>query len=351
MLPCIRLQGVRPGPRWNCALSILNTPSVCRPGPAMSLPREEGRGRRCFREALGYARVMDEMLDTTAQVAVDTARAGERLDRATVLLWPGVGLRGRRRLIEAGGVLVDGRPRGAAYRVRAGEILAAASVDRAEAAFAAPDVPVLFRGAAYAALSKPAGLHSAAIAHGGGESLEALLPALFPDVPALLLSRLDRLTSGIVPVAFAEAAAVRYRALENAGAVEKTYHCVVHGVVAAPFVVDYKLDMADRAKTRVRFRAQPDTLRHTSVSPLVREGGISLVACRIAKGARHQIRAHLAAAGHPLVGDPLYGRGEEGGLFLHCAGLSCPVLDVTDAPPWTVAEAAAAAEAKGKGAK
>lgn len=294
---------------------------------------------------------MDAILDTTAQVLVDAARAGDRLDRATDLLWPGIGLRGRRRLIEAGGVLVDGCARGAAYRVRAGEILAAVPVDKPDATFAAPDVPVLFRDAAYAAVSKPAGLHSAAIAHGGGESLEALLPALFPGGTSRLLSRLDRLTSGIVPVALAEAAAVRFRELENAGAVEKTYHCVVHGVVAAPFVVDYKLDMADRAKTRVRFRTQPDALRHTFVSPLVRDGGVSLVACRIAKGARHQIRAHLAAAGHPLVGDPLYGRGEEGGLFLHCAGLACPVLDVTDAPPWTVAEAAAAAQARVKGAE
>jgi len=294
---------------------------------------------------------MDEILDMSAQVAVDAAQAGERLDRTTVLLWPGIGLRGRRRLIEAGGVLVDGRTRGAAYRVRAGEILAAVPVARPDAHFAAPDVPVLYRDAAYAAVSKPAGLNSASIAHGGGESLEALLPAIFPESPALLLSRLDRLTSGIVPVAFGEAAAARYRSLEDAGAVEKTYHCVVHGVVAAPFVVDFKLDMADRAKTRVRFRTQPDTLRHTFVSPLSREGGLSLVACRIAKGARHQIRAHLAAAGHPLVGDPLYGRGEEGGLFLHCAGLACPVLGVTDAPPWTVAEAAAAAEANVKGAE
>ncbi len=285
-------------------------------------------------------------------VLVDAALAGERLDRAAALLWPTVGLRGRRRLIEAGRVLVDGRPREAAYRVRAGEKLAALAAPAATNFFSPEDVPILFRGEAYAAVSKPAGLHSAAIAHGGGESLEALLPRLFPDAGAVLLSRLDRLTSGIVPVALAPGAAARYRRGEDAGRVEKTYLCVVHGRVDAPFVADFRLDATDRVKTRVLSRPDPDLLRRTSVTPLEDVEELSLVACRIAKGARHQIRAHLAAAGHPLVGDPLYGHGEAGGLYLHCQKLVCPDFEADDAPPWTAADALAVVQgAKTKGAQ
>ena len=270
-----------------------------------------------------------------AGAVIPAELAGERLDRAAALVAPDAGLRGRRRLIAAGRVLVDGRPRDAAYRVRAGERLTVSAAARQEL-FRATDVAVLCADAAYAALSKPAGLHSVSLAHGGGQSLEDLLPEIFPGRAAVLLSRLDRLTSGIVPAAFDAAAAQAYRRLEDAGRVAKTYLAVVHGVVDAPFVAQGRLDVDDRAKTRVLAKPDPDLLRHTHVFPRGTQDGLTLVACRIAKGARHQIRAHLAAAGHPLVGDPVYGRGEAGGLFLHCARLESPVLAVADAPPWSL---------------
>jgi len=266
--------------------------------------------------------------------------AGERLDRAAALVLPDTGLRGRRRLIEAGRLLVDGRSKAAAYRVRAGEKLAARIATRPQGEFRASDVSILFAEAAYAAVAKPAGLHSAAIACGGGQSLEDLLPELFPGRTVMLLSRLDRLTSGIVPVAFDAVAGEGYRRLENAGHVAKTYLAVVHGSLSSPFVVDFRLDMADRAKTRVGRTADPDPLRHTHVAPRRTESGLTLVACRIAKGARHQIRAHLAASGHPLVGDPVYGRGEGTRLYLHCARLESPVLTAANEPPWSLGEAA-----------
>ena len=113
-------------------------------------------------------------------------------------------------------------------RVRAGQTLVVVAVSPGEPAFGPGDVPVLAEGADYAAVAKPSGLHSAAIAHGGGESLEALLPALFPGRAAVLLSRLDRLTTGIVPVAFGGAAAAAYRRLEDQGRLVKTYLAVGH---------------------------------------------------------------------------------------------------------------------------
>uniref|UniRef100_I2PZK2 23S RNA-specific pseudouridylate synthase n=1 Tax=Desulfovibrio sp. U5L TaxID=596152 RepID=I2PZK2_9BACT len=296
--------------------------------------------------------ISDQGVGDRREAAVPPEAAGWRLDRATELLWPETGLRGRRRLIVAGAVLVDGQLRGPAYRVRAGEILAGQIPARPEGAFTAADVPVLVMHGDFAAVSKPAGLHSAAIAHGGGQSLDDLLPALFPDCAPLLLSRLDRLTSGIVAVALTPGAGMEYRDLEDAGQVAKDYLAVVHGVIADPFVVDFRLDTADRVKTRVRFKSEPDPLRHTHVEPLDRRDGLTLARCHIAKGARHQIRAHLAGAGHPLVGDPVYGRGEGERLYLHCAALACPVLDASDPPAWTLAEAAGTARgaARKKGA-
>jgi len=287
---------------------------------------------------------MDATRETTALRAVlDAAVAGWRLDRAAALVWPELGLRGRRRRIEAGGLAVNGRRQGPAYKVRAGDVLTAVPLAALEAVFSPADIAIVPAGPDYAALVKPGGLHSASLGPTGGASLEAMLPALFPDRPAWLLSRLDGLTSGLVPVAFSVAAAAAYRRLEDAGQVGKTYLAVVHGRVEAPFVVARELDVADRATTRVLARDAADPLRRTAVEPVRRLDGVTLVACRIAKGARHQIRAHLAAAGHPIVGDPRYGRGEGERLFLHCAGIASPVVAVTCAPPWRPEDAAVVA--------
>lgn len=275
------------------------------------------------------------------RVVVPPEQDGWRLDQATSALWPELGLRGRRRRIEAGGVSLAGRARRAAYRVRAGDVLTEERLAPLPAAFGPADVPVVLAGPDYAALAKPGGLHSVALGAGGGESVEALLPGIFPGRPAWLLSRLDNLTSGLLPVAFAAAAATRWRELEAAGAVAKTYLAVVHGRVDGPVRLARALDTHDRATTRVLARDSDDPLRQTFVEPVDELAGLTLVRCGIAKGARHQIRAHLAGAGHPLVGDPRYGRGEGARLFLHCAAIRSPVLTVSLAPPWTLAEAAA----------
>jgi len=285
-----------------------------------------GNGRTVFiPNRLGYDPGMDGERDmaageTAGRATVGTQEDGWRLDRVTALLWPELGLRGRRRRIAAGGATVNGRRRGPAHKVRAGDVIAVAP------------------------LVKPGGLFSASLGPTGGHSLEDLLPALFPDRPALLLSRLDDLTSGLVPVAFSSEAAAAYRRLEDAGQVAKTYLAVVHGRVGAPFATARELDVADRATTRVLAREAADPLRRTAVAPVRTLAGLTLIRCRIAKGARHQIRAHLAAAGYPIVGDPRYGRGEGDRLFLHCAALDCPALAVACPPPWSLEDAAAAAE-------
>lgn len=289
---------------------------------------------------------MDDITDATgasARLTIGAAQAGWRLDKAAGLLWPDMGLRGRRRRIEAGGLTVNGRVMPPATKVRAGDELVAVAVASSEATVAAADIPVVADGPDYAALVKPGGLHSASLGPGGGPSLEDLLPTLFPGRAAILLSRLDELTSGLVPVAFSQKAAATYRRLEDAGQVEKTYLAVVHGLVDAPFTTARALDVDDRATTRVLARETTDPLRVTRVRPEDTRGGCTLVACRIHKGARHQIRAHLAAAGHPIVGDPRYGRGEGERLYLHCAGLLSPVLSVTNQPSWTLDAAVALA--------
>ncbi|MGD9608210.1 MAG: pseudouridine synthase [Desulfovibrionaceae bacterium] len=317
------------------------------------LAREKSplEGMVSFPLRLGYDRNVDSKQAVSGgdvpALVVQAGQVGWRLDRAVASLWPGTGLRERRRRIEAGLVTVNGRLRGAAYKVRPGEVLTTVVVPAGPAVFGPDDIPVLDAGLVFGAVGKPGGLHSASLGPTGGESLEALLGALFPGRPAWLLSRLDRLTSGIVPVTFAPEGVVRWRALEDAGAVEKTYLAVVHGRLDGVLSLGRELDVADRAVTRVLDRDTADPLRRTQVTPVREAGGLTLVRCRIAKGARHQIRAHLAASGHPLVGDPVYGRGEGQRLYLHCAAMASPVLEVRDAPLWTVEEAVKVVAAAG----
>ena len=262
---------------------------------------------------------------------VDESLAGSRLDHALARVLPELGLRGRKRFIENGWVRVDDRPAAAALRLRAGQRIAI--LPGPEPA-GTPELSVVERCGGYAALLKPAGLHSAALAGGGGPSAEALLPALFPEARPRLLNRLDFLTSGLLLTALDDAAAKAYAALDPLK-VGKEYLAVVVGVLAEPLELKRRLDTEDRRRTRVMGKLEPDSRLWTFVWPeAALAGERTLVRVRIHSGARHQIRAHLAAAGLPILGDPLYGEDEAGGLFLHHGGLEFPGFSARCAPSW-----------------
>lgn len=287
---------------------------------------------------------MNETRDLEAREAsVDAQRDGERLDRALELLLPGSGLRLRRRLIEAGRVLLDGRPATAGRRVRQGQRL---ELSPGALARFAPELPVAARTRDYAAVVKPAGLHSAAICGSAEPSVEALLPELFPDAQPALLNRLDRETSGLLLVALSPQALRAYMKMAP-HAVVKEYAAVVRGELDEELTLKFVLDADDRRKTRVVARLNPDDTGWTRVWPLEKlpggpGGELTRVRVRIVSGARHQIRAHLAFAGLPILGDPLYGDGAAstegaGGsprMYLHHGLLEFPGFRAQAAPDW-----------------
>lgn len=260
-----------------------------------------------------------------------------RLDRALEVLLPGSGLRGRRRLIEGGRVLVDGRAASAGLKLKVGQRVEVLPEETGPSDLECPQVPVLTRTAAYAAVDKPAGLHSASLAGGGGPSLQAMLPSLFAGESPILLNRLDRPTSGIVLVAMGQAAARAFQALAP-GSVLKEYLAVVQGELAETLELKRRLDTDDCKRTRVLGRLDPDPRGWTLVWPeAVLSAGRTLVRVRIQAGARHQIRAHLAAAGLPIVGDPLYGEGiceADATLYLHHQRMEFRGFRAYCPPPW-----------------
>ncbi|MBG0791042.1 MAG: RluA family pseudouridine synthase [Desulfovibrionaceae bacterium] len=242
---------------------------------------------------------------------------GYRLDKALHAFLPDTGLRLRRRLCDDGRVLVDGRPQKPGYKVRTGqevEIVGGPSVLSPESL----GLKIVARGEMFAAVFKPDGVHSAAIAGRDDPSVEALLPELLPDAEPLLLNRLDNPTSGLLLVGFGPKAFDAYRTYEAEGRIRKFYLARVTGRLDGVVTVKRALDADNRATTKVLAGDDPDERRWTVVTSLSHDHGrdTTLTRCLILKGARHQIRVHLASIGHAIVGDPLYGEADER-LFLH----------------------------------
>ncbi len=246
---------------------------------------------------------------------VSSEQAGKRLDKVLGKLLPKAGLRHRRRLCDEGRILVDGQAMTSAYKVSSGQELAVAE-------FLKPAMPqglrVIKRENGFAAIFKPAGLHSAAIAGRDNSSVELFIPELLNSQGAKLLNRLDRDTSGLLLAALTNEAGEEYLRLERQGKIRKTYLARVAGRLEGDIVVRNRLDTNDRARTLVLGEEDSDFRRWTEVEVLEHSlsEGFTLVRAVIHKGARHQIRAHLASLGHPIVGDPLYGEGGDL-LFLH----------------------------------
>ena len=127
-----------------------------------------------------------------------------------------------------------------------------------------------------------------------------------------LCNRIDRNTGGIV-IAAKNAEALRVMNEKIAAReIEKYYLCVVSGRPRPPEGTLEGFIFKDAAKNRVYVRKKPEPGARTAVThyrTLASRGGLSLVECRLGTGRTHQIRAQMAAAGTPLLGDGKYGDG------------------------------------------
>lgn len=308
------------------------------------------------------------MADEPVSIVVAESDAGKRLDAALAGLLPGMGLRGRRRACELGRAQVNGRARPAAYRTRPGDVLTlAARKEGGDGAFLSRAVaPVLTpekaEAGGLAALFKPAGMHCAALAGKPGICLGDLLAGL--PGSARLLNRLDCATSGIVMAALDAEGERRWKEAQDGGLTRKHYLALLQGRLDGGRMVKQRLILKGRERVLVEMADHPDSRRHTLIVPLARiapeclrnrtmwEGEATLAGCMILKGARHQIRAHAAALGHPLLGDTRYGAegrpAAEERFFLHHGRVELPGFTASCLPDWLEAlgeEARCAGEA------
>lgn len=235
----------------------------------------------------------------------------------------GYGLRRSRRLIADGRVLAEGKVvHSKAFIVQPGQKITVLDGQTREEK--PGGVSVVREDGMWAALYKPAGVHSDM--GRSSQNIALLLPDLFPDREPELLNRLDFATSGILLVGLCPEAGDRYTHFQEQGLVDKTYAAVVCGSLKRQCTVAAYIDQSRRRRVRVEKKDDPNPLRHTEVFPLRAAGAdLTLVRVRIKKGKRHQIRAHLAAIGHPVFGDSVYGPAEEGErLYLHHESLIFP---------------------------
>lgn len=211
--------------------------------------------------------------------------------------------------IESGEVALDGAPTDAAVRLRAGQSLVWRRPPWEEEpvplAFA-----VLHRDPHLLAVAKPRGLPT--IPNGGGfltHTLLHLVRGLAPD--ASPLHRLGRGTSGLVLFGLTAAARAAVSAAWRTPDVLKVYRALVRGVPArSAFTVDVPIGPVPHprlGRVHAADAAGRPSLSHVTV--LAERSGDAVVDVAIDTGRPHQIRIHLAAAGHPLVGDPLYAPG------------------------------------------
>ncbi|MEZ5987585.1 MAG: RluA family pseudouridine synthase [Planctomycetota bacterium] len=261
--------------------------------------------------------------------------AGQRLDQAMAALFPWRTRASIQRLIRDGRVtlVLGGNAPGSAAGERVEgprasrkvfpedvlvvDVPPRPAVERADAVPA--ELTILYEDRWLVAIDKPAGLAVHPTSSRLDGTLVNLLHGVYRDLddPARdvvprLCHRLDRETSGLILVAKDEVAHAAVRRQFEDHAVTKTYLAVVEGRVEVDEQwVDLRLGPARRSAVRLKIEAREDGLEAlTRVRVLARGKELSLVECMPRTGRQHQLRVHLAALGHPIVGDKLYGPDE-----------------------------------------
>jgi 23S rRNA pseudouridine1911/1915/1917 synthase len=246
--------------------------------------------------------------------AIPAELAGERLDVALARLAPDLTRARVKRLADAGRVRVGGRPAKAAARLRAGDVLEVEVPPPEPSGLVAQDLPlaVLHEDRELVVLDKAAGMvvHPA---RGSPHStvVNALLHRLGggPELPRLgLVHRLDKDTSGCLVVARSEAALASLQAQWKGRTVEKVYLALCHGALAREGTLDTPYGRHPRDRTRFTGRLASGRRAVTAwrtVEPFGKDATLAEVTLHT--GRTHQIRVHLAEAGHPLLADATYG--------------------------------------------
>jgi 23S rRNA pseudouridine1911/1915/1917 synthase len=272
-------------------------------------------------------------------LVVNAEEDGVRLDQFVVRRM-GISRGSVRRLLEQKLVLVEGRPEAKGRRLTQGQQVVVAAVARSERPVAQPEMAldVLVERDDLVVINKQAGIPCHPLVPGETDTVANAIAARFPECLEAspqareggLVHRLDWSTSGVLVAARTSEAYGRLRGAFSGGRTLKHYLALVEGEVAEAGRVRSEIRTVPGDRTRMEVVFPADAPRgsreaETFFEPLEQLGQRTLVHITCCTGHRHQVRLHLAHAGHPLVGDDHYGGlpldGVEG-AFLHAARLT-----------------------------
>ncbi|MEW9572364.1 23S rRNA pseudouridine(1911/1915/1917) synthase RluD [Rhodanobacter sp. Si-c] len=250
------------------------------------------------------------------EARVPLSAAGRRFDQALAELFPDYSRSRLSAWIKSGAATLDGATAPPRQLLRGGEQVRLEAELEAEVASAPEAIAlrIVHEDEHLLVLDKPAGL----VVHPGagnpsGTLLNALLhhDAKLAELPrAGIVHRLDKDTSGLMVVAKTLPAMTALVEMLSRHDVERQYEAVVLGSLVSGGTVDAPIgrSMGDRLRQAVR---DEESGKHAVTHYRLRERFRvhSLIQCNLETGRTHQIRVHLTHAGHPLVGDPLYGGG------------------------------------------
>ena len=257
------------------------------------------------------------------EVVLDASHAGWRLDRALADALPSLSRERLKVLTKAGALTQEGKAvRDPAAKVKGDERFTLAIPDP-EPAHNEPQeipLPIVYEDEHLLVVDKPAGLvvHPAAgnrdgtlvnaLLHHCGGSLSGIGGVARPGI----VHRIDKDTSGLLVVAKHDKAHEGLAKQFASHSIDRRYLAIVSGVPRqAEGTVDAPLARSPHDRKKIAIVSAGKGKRavtHWKRLDLLRDA--ALVECRLETGRTHQVRVHMASIGHPLVGDPVYGRGK-----------------------------------------
>ena len=257
----------------------------------------------------------------TIDVRLEAGHAGWRLDRALADAVPTLSRERLKALIRSGAVAADGKAvRDPATKVRGEEALMVAVPEPTAAHNEPQDIPltIAFEDEHLLVVDKPAGLvvHPAAgnfdgtlvnaLLHHCGGSLSGIGGVARPGI----VHRIDKDTSGLLVVAKTDVAHEGLAKQFAAHSIDRRYLAIVSGVPkVAGGTVDAPLARSSVNRKKIAIvegGRGKRAVTHWKRLTVLRDA--ALVECRLETGRTHQVRVHMASLGHPLLGDPVYGR-------------------------------------------
>ncbi len=248
--------------------------------------------------------------------------AGIRFDQALSRLFPEYSRSRLQHWLKEGRVLLDGESAESKQKVWGGEqVLLDPLLQQQDTSIQPENIPlrIVFEDEDLLVVNKPAGF----VVHpGNGNPCGTLMNALLFYLPSLarvpragIVHRLDKDTSGLLVVAKTLQAQTHLVRQMQARTVARHYLALAHGETMSAGTVDAPIGRHPALRTRMAVVESGRPAR-THYTRLAHTDCVSLIRCSLETGRTHQIRVHMASIGHPLVGDPVYGRRQSGSNLL-----------------------------------